>query len=1282
MFRSEYAHQRVLAARMLSGIMLRRDCIVALEAYSQVCTGDSEDAIVVEDELGHKSSVFSKLSACFEHAVARFQAHFDIDPVSARTQLIFYDEPRGALTSMESVSEMRIRKLMTWCFLHLLAASDLPVELPTLFLWALSSSSTGQHQVEDDADTDAAMDLPMSFGSTAPRNNPATAKISLLRCLQLYLTSPVEEACIDLLQRRSVLWSAYGCPRLPTPHTRRTDAYYEQYMHDCASRAREFLRSEDELAEEQGDENANSNRRTPESVREAFALQCRWSRISAIVSRSSVVSQLASHAEVAMDAAIAAKWTKAASSGSSGIIQAYGTLSMDLLMSLIRQGEDEVVQAAYRKFFVRTWRKFALLSDSCRDTDAQSCTAVLRRQWLRMMVVLVPRSRQAAQLLFEANGEWTYSTLLAVLVRPSLSSSAPSAVASSDADVALAMHLLTAGLVYGWGLRSVAELLLAVQVNDASFLEHSSGNRISTLLDRGTPLFLLLEQASVACSAVFATSGEVESQEAVQTSSCILAFVKRHWVWLELQILSSESCLLRSAILSFLCSIFPSTGASMNDTQSLPAMAREVVNKLSLRGKGLMRSVWGFTDKLVKSAGEQQGGGSVTATALHLRGQSQDLLDFACRQASFDDATLSSHVEAAMCAAISQSNSSRWMEQVEHALHLQRFSSVVAHAQLARCNDSIAARCIVDSCVSHMNTCCQIMGVPSRLFSQNESAQLSNKGDHAQEGGGVSSGVFMWHVQRLQQAALVLQAQFVASVIGLPLADATLIREAQDALVTLLATHLVNLTAHSLSAALETLFGASLKYLLGASDSANPAVLTKEELGALSTDIFKKVLGVPMCSDVNDSNSRPTSLVLEGQPPRTHTTEWLTLRGADQVPGKVLSLQPNWAFLLLGGDIAGPSLAAWLCVLESLSSTSQSTTDSNELSNQLYLLMKLSTSDQAHKWYTTDSVEEGESMSCYPAAVGAYRGLVLRILQRSAEQRSTSFTAEFCAVVSKDFFNTTGMVSKFLRKEKSATRKLAGEPAAASLEGLLDLCDKALDAALNQAIDADVHSVVLTVLASPCMPWAVRLRVWAAVGSVRLVHLLEDRVAIQSLMPALLRPALLVPQTSNGSHLRPIGIQTESLALYTEIVAALIHLRSDSDRQWCIVAVTVFQIARFVFVGEQESGGEFIKPAVRGQAAHLLDKLFKVAQSEEDRGWWILQAVLDMAVKVPSVLAGRAPTDALNAAALEDILATCTSSCKCTSLSELWIPVLLREVMVECGATPVCTLAAFSSSYC
>lgn len=286
--------------------------------------------------------------------------------------------------------------------------------------------------------------------------------------------------------------------------------------------------------------------------------------------------------------------------------------------------------------------------------------------------------------------------------------------------------------------------------------------------------------------------------------------------------------------------------------------------------------------------------------------------------------------------------------------------------------------------------------------------------------------------------------------------------------------------------------------------------------------------------------------------------------------------------------------------------------DESLLASQIYTLLKMTAPDQAPKWTNSNSSQaglaEGTAGEVNERAVFAYR-LLLTHLLKCIGNHSPSFTATFCRVVSKEYFATTGVMSSHRHRMRAAK---SGPSKYVNLEGVLDLCEKALEAGLNQAIDERVHSVALIALSGPLVPWAARQRVWTQLSALRLVHLLEDRGTLLALLP------LLLAHPGSTTELRG-PTSTESLSLYTEIVDALRTLRSASDRTWVITSVSIIQLSQFIFcetsvvLGHRASSN-----AITGQRAQLLTYLLSLAEKDTEVAW-IRKALFAYAASAYSV---------------------------------------------------------------
>lgn len=1307
--------------RMLSGILLRRDCAVAMEAYSEAFLADSaeEDAdplrwCAVEDELGRRSNLLGELSRCFEDLLHRAtlllcsstapgSSSGGIDFVSAAA---VGTDVACAPPSLTWEHTRQLRKLLCWCALHLLCASDLPVELPTLLLWALSSNinasaannnnNNGSQGADDGSDggNDFQLLAP-SFGQAAPRNNPAVAKLGLLRCLYMYLCSPAEEASVDWLRRRSTLWSAYGAPRLAAPHTRRSGAIsYEQDMADSLVRATKFLCEEDEEQqdeEEEGNQQQRARERTPDSVAEAFALQCRWSRISAMVSRGSIVALLANHAITAVDALLdAASDKRSVSSSSSGdVITALGMASLQLLARIARQGNEDVLPVMIKQFLRPSWKAFVMMSDSGHVRSPESDLHALYQRWWQVLAELVVRDRAAAVFLFETHAGWTDPMVLGILLQNlnvGEEEHQTEAQGTAESLSNIVLRVVKSSLVFGLGFRCVTELLLADQVS-ATAAAASAGSSFTNWL-------ILLEQAAVSASAILssterniATSGGASSQvpfalpkaleDVTQASSSIFAFVKRQWSRLQSTVMGpTQEFRTKSAILSLLSAVFSGARDQTSSTafdwhfesfESLCClrMAESFGEAtFNLRGCGLVRSAVQFNAQLLAQEQQKAGGGSVTATMLHLSGQGRDLTRFAAAQELFNPAVACKLIaDQVAVGGQSRRGSVQWLLSQEFLLSLLRH--LTCAIELLEAGSSLLDGSTVESLVESADRCCVALETPFTLFATaGESTGMVEPTRVVARGasGSVGEGVLMWHYQRIQQAGLILQATGAAALLRRLSGEAAAAGRLGAALDGFLASHLHSLTANSHSSILIALFRAYLRRLVCASQGHDEALSLSDLYDAnaaryepLCALVTVRAFGCDLERVDAASQGGISGTILC----RTAST-WLTLKGTE---GAAIALKPNWAYDVLLADVAGDQLADWLQVLLAQqrmlasSSASQPLTaleqDGAVLASQIYSLLKLSVSDQAQKWaIDTEGEEAGGILESNQHAVHVYRTLLMQLIS-CIHKQPASFTTAFCQAVSKEYFATTGMMSAHRHKARAAR---SGPAKYANLEGVLDLCEKALDAGLNQVIDEQLHAMVLVVLSSPLLPWAVRQRVWSQLAPLRLVHLLEDGPALLSLLPVLL-PFLRSPSSNPCDRCGPLS--SESTSLYMEIIGGLSDFRSVDDRSWAITAVCIMQMTHYVFAGTSvySSGahGGSNSNKVSGQRAELLLHLLELRNAGSDAGW-IADAVLRHAASMHA------------------------QSSHAGQLGPSQLEVLLEEVRSTCGAPIDGQLSLFSNN--
>jgi hypothetical protein len=1208
MFRSQFSSQRVVAMRMLCGVLLRRDTVVALEAYSSAGSGE-----------GHTSVLPPALSAAYEEAMGQVQ------------RLLC-----EAGTS-DDVKINQTRKLVVNCFLQLLCCSDLPVELPTLLLWALGTGalrSSGASVVQQEEEDDETGLAPSFGGSAAALHNPMAAKVALLRCVSHYLRSSVEAAAIDYLRDVTLLWTTSGCPRLPTPHARRPNVAYEQYMRECAERSVRLLQDDHEEPQE-GQAPA-----APESVLEAFALQCRWSRIDALCSRSALVAQLLGHALTAAEliTSAAGSGTASQTSASSQALVGMGWEALALLVTIGRQGGEQTVRKFTNQLIhTSVWRVvLELLSTPPVDDVAQG----MRCLWWRLLSEVGMRDRAAAVKLWNST-----ESLAPTLLRVTLSAlHAPdSGLAANVEEGRLALAFLRCCLAYDTGASTVTELLLALKLQ---------GNGLMSLDSPVAPdVLLVLEQVAVTCAAVVrrevaslernltgrrGTNRSALSQgaeEAVQVASALLSFIKQHMNQFEAALFGTEGSRVhpraQGAVLSLLCAVF--SGANLPtpatvDAQSIEdyafrRLATEVHDATKLRGDGLIPALMHLTEVLVsqqRQVDDRGQVGSVDATALHVQGQCAELLQDCVARRLFSVPSLQAVVIEAVPVVRSDGVGNHDVVAVEALFLLQRFVGVVCGATARTEEEVTAALALCDMCAQALNA-------PSLVASQVTEQDVTG----GAVAGAVCTGLFQWHLQRVQQASVLAQLDVAASCCVALSSDT----RSKQRLLRFLQNHLGSQRPQStafFSPVLSAVTRSYVRYLVcsvgvaAGQGTAEEALVqhTAAQKYALLLQQHDDFVNLVCDAAVKGFGSQYLGAAL---PVKNSLIDWMAAGETEGTASlQMPHLKNNWMFDVLGSAaLSGSHLSTWLTVLSSLHSAPGDVSDGSQgyaavLAERVYALLKLGAADQANKWG-----QEGADVSegCDEAAVDAYRHLLFMSVRSALQTGLDQFCLALCQMTAIEFAQGPGMLAAMRRNKSARNRGTAGKSQVQrmDLDGVLELCEKVLDAALNQTIDAGVHGAALLVLASPCVPWAVRQRVWAQLGEVGLVHLLEDRAGVQELLPVLVNHA-------QQDHTGASGLR-ENAAMYCDMANALASLRCTADRQFSIVAVSVQQMASFTFAScvavEHNAQHSVVEGVVlRGPAAHVLAHLQQLLQ-EGDGAQWLVQAVLDAA----AALVGGAPQE-------------------------------------------------------
>eukprot|EP01036_Dinobryon_divergens_P041042 gene41042-54367_t len=250
MCRSEVVTQRAVALRALHGILIRRDEVVALEAYGHSdCPQQSSSRQWDQLRISFAelvSTISNMISAIHPVGISTGAGSGSGATTPASSTAI----PTTTATTTATKSHVlhKIGNVLVSAFL-LLCASDFPVGVPTVLLLGPDAAPT-------------------------KRQN----RVQYLKCLQGYLFCSTEEAVAEVLWMG--MWGVFGCPHMPCPHTRREELSYEEHVALCETRQEAVIQGADEVYQEQETEAAPRPERSPH---EELALRCRWGRVDVMM---------------------------------------------------------------------------------------------------------------------------------------------------------------------------------------------------------------------------------------------------------------------------------------------------------------------------------------------------------------------------------------------------------------------------------------------------------------------------------------------------------------------------------------------------------------------------------------------------------------------------------------------------------------------------------------------------------------------------------------------------------------------------------------------------------------------------------------------------------------------------------------------------------------------------------------------------------------------------------------------------------------------------------------
>lgn len=146
-----------------------------------------------------------------------------------------------------------------------------------------------------------------------------------------------------------------------------------------------------------------------------------------------------------------------------------------------------------------------------------------------------------------------------------------------------------------------------------------------------------------------------------------------------------------------------------------------------------------------------------------------------------------------------------------------------------------------------------------------------------------------------------------------------------------------------------------------------------------------------------------------------------------------------------------------------------------------------------------------------------------------------------------------------------------------------------------------MHCIAILSLLSPGMsPWRVRERIWRHFGDLRLLHLLDDKDLIQSVLGLLDASEAVYGNSYFNTEIKnPIstvndkgaGLSKSALLVSKAIVITLSNLRQESDNIFYICTIGIVHIAASIFCYSRFENGLHIFDVKGPQTRHFRDFL-------------------------------------------------------------------------------------------
>ena len=553
MFRSEERHQRSLAFEMLFGILKRREDAVSLEAYGL----DSESPI--SEFKTAFQDIFNEIYSVMADEKEWTDEACDPDRVKKSAY---------------------IRRILTFAVL-LMCSADLPVALPTLLL------------------------LGLKLRLAVP------ARLQLLKCLSNYMFSESEEQAASNLW--TGFWGTYGCPALQTPHDRRMESSYEEYVAHCQT-CRDKITFADTIDNPQGPPNSRS-------FQDEFAARNRWGRVDAMVRDGDLVPSLSHHLEQSLSTAFSSETSDPNASSMIDLALRTVSIILDICSATVRIGDLETVDMISAGIVKLYWAKFL----------NQAASRLITARWFRLLAETLRRDYSLSSWI---TGQRNFlGCLLSVILRKC---HAETLTATDDECVVWGLRVWRVLLCNSIGIETVSEFLIAIQTPSGAFpkIQKEGGQEGDGFLVGpgltiySKPLlvdfFCFLEQAATSCSAMIMRLAESESDSPklfslVELSQLLFAVASS-----AATIVHTVDGEHRSALLHFISSTIGSCIANntqpQDPTHAVSTLAG-LIDSLCVRGKGLMTACEHVVFRICNSRN------TIDARVMHLQGLAEGLLE-------------------------------------------------------------------------------------------------------------------------------------------------------------------------------------------------------------------------------------------------------------------------------------------------------------------------------------------------------------------------------------------------------------------------------------------------------------------------------------------------------------------------------------------------------------------------------------------------------------------------------------------------------------------------------